>query len=149
MSGQDDVGKWPSREEWAQMRRMLYEEQYPDISHVLSDYGSAGEIAVLKRALIARRRTYEAGTDRRDGVNRALLLIAENKLPVLLQDYLGADDIFAALHARYNAAREEAATSIDDAAWAKELEWRDEVEVYLGGMDAARTVSSAEPPGVN
>ena len=63
MRGQDDAGQWPSREEWVQMRRALHDEQHPDISHVLSDYASATEIAALKRALIDRRRTYEAGTE--------------------------------------------------------------------------------------
>jgi hypothetical protein len=117
---------------------VLYEEEYSNISHVLSDYASAPEIAALKRALIARRRTYEVGTDSRDSVNRALLLTSENKLPILVQDYLGAEDLFAPMHARYHAAYEEIARSIEDAAWAKELVWRIEVEVYLTGVDAAR-----------
>jgi hypothetical protein len=153
---------WPSREEWAKDQRTPYYDHFEGgegsiISNRLADYADETTIAAAIKALESLWRELgrqmracqdaeqkEILKDRRAGINCALKTMRAGEIPsehaecrsVLSSAILAPFDEprDAALKAAYEQReREIAATPIDDAAWAKELQRRAHVEKWLEG----------------
>ena len=88
-------------------------------------------------------------------VNSALRAIKAGELPVCLEEYHGAKDIFAELHARYGARRaadieraeqEAAQRPIDDESLEQRIGVAREVERYLGGKHVHHDAERCDDP---
>jgi hypothetical protein len=102
----------------------------------LSKYAASAEVKMLARAM--RQRWKALGRDarslskdshvywQRNCIGRGLKLLRQGELPILLEDYAGAEDLLAPFHVRYSAARahgrEPERAPAADAAWMAELE---------------------------
>ena len=116
----NDSIEWPLGEECSKQRRRCFFDLSPKISRSLSDYATPAEIDALIIAMRERWKELgremrrlggkgEGGTSelwqKRRSINRGLKLIRNGQLPILLDDYYGAEDIMAELHARHRAAQ--------------------------------------------
>ena len=118
------------------MDRLLRTGRTAAAAAPLSKYAASAEVKMLARAM--RQRWKAMGRDarslskdshvywQRDCIGRGLKLLRRGELPILLEDYAGAEDLLAPSHARYSSARahgrEPEQAPAADAAWIVELE---------------------------
>jgi hypothetical protein len=153
----DHTRSWPSREEWAKGHRTYYADDAGDdaleLSDQLTDYASPQEIADAiqeAKALwsdMGRRLKHEPpGSwlrfERRELNRQTIKPLIEGRMPYVPNTAREQLPRVTELCQRHDAAvnqayeakvAEYAARPIDDAAWERELRYRERIERYLAG----------------